>query len=342
MRIGLVGYGTGGQHFHAPFIEAADNLQLAGIVARSAEKIAAIERDFPGMPIYDSLTSMIAAADIEAVTISTPPQTRRQLVLEAIAAGLHVVADKPFAPNTDVARELFSAANAKGVVLCAFHNRRFDTDVQTLKKTIEDDKLGKVWRLHSRLDFDDPASLEPGPSGGLLRDLGSHVIDQALYLLGPVTSVYAHIDEVELPQGPTNASFVLTLKHQTGATSYVSASKLNHVEIKEFVVYGSKGSYLSQMSDVQAQAIFSGQRPATNPATWGIEQPERWPILRNDNGEQRVASEQGAYFDYYNQFERAVKHGETPPVTEQQVIQVLQILDAALKSAQQNQVIEIV
>src|SRR5262245_23741929 len=173
MRIGLVGYGTGGQHFHAPFIQAAKGVELAGVVARAPATITKVKSDLPGMPIYPSLRAMIEAGGIEAVTITTPPQTRRELVLEAIAAGLNVIADKPFAPSADGARELGAAAKAKGVALGVYHNRRFDADVRTLRKVIADGRLGRVWSVHSRMDFDDPATLEAGPTGGLLRDLGS-------------------------------------------------------------------------------------------------------------------------------------------------------------------------
>ncbi len=339
MRIGLVGYGTGGQHFHAPFIEAATGIELTGIVARSESTKAKITNDFPNLPIFDSLTSMIASGTVDAVTISTPPETRQKLVLEAINAGLHVVSDKPFAPNAKIAKSLFDAANSKGILLCAYHNRRFDTDVQTLHKVIESNELGKIWRMHLRLDFDDAETLEAGPNGGLLRDLGSHVVDQALYLLGPVISVHAHIDEVELPQGITNASFVLTLKHKSGAVSYVSASKLNHMEMKEFIVYGEKGSYQSQMSDVQAQAIFSGKRPIEDRKQWGYEDETHWATLLTTNGKKTIPSEQGAYFEFYNQFVRAITDQTPPPVLKQQVLQVLQILDAAQVSYSENRVI---
>ncbi|MGB0905157.1 MAG: Gfo/Idh/MocA family protein, partial [Mangrovicoccus sp.] len=99
MRIGVVGYGTGGRHFHTPFIAAAKGCSLAGIVARAEKTIAAVREDWPDTPIFSSLSEMIAAGVCDAVTITTPPQTRRALVLEAIEAGLDIIADKPFAPN---------------------------------------------------------------------------------------------------------------------------------------------------------------------------------------------------------------------------------------------------
>src|SRR5262245_12410879 len=268
MRIGLVGYGTGGQHFHAPFIAAAEGVELAGVVARAPATIAKAKADLPGIPIYPSLTAMIDAGGIDAVTITTPPQTRRELVLEAIGAGLHVIADKPFAPSADGGRELGAAAQAKGVVLGVYHNRRFDADIRTLRKVITDGRLGRLWRVHSRMDLDDPATLEAGPAGGLLRDLGSHLVDQILWLLGPAISVDANLDMVELAQGTTDAGFTISLRHRSGVHSHLSASKLNRITAKEYRAYGEGGSYVSSGTDVQAQAIFAGRRPIDDLVHW--------------------------------------------------------------------------
>ena len=178
LRLGLVGYGTGGRHFHAPFIEAAEGVEIAGVVARAPGTVAAARADLPGVTIYPTLTAMLAAG-VDAVTVTTPPQTRRDLVLEAVNAGVHVIADKPFAPTAEVGRELDRAAKAKGVILGAFHNRRWDTDMRTLRSVLESGRLGRLWRLHSRFDLDEPHTLDAGPGGGLLPDLGSHMVDQS-------------------------------------------------------------------------------------------------------------------------------------------------------------------
>ncbi|MFD1798139.1 Gfo/Idh/MocA family oxidoreductase [Paracoccus aurantiacus] len=332
MKIGVVGYGTGGRHFHAPFIKAADGVELAGIVARAPATIARVQADYPGLPIYASLGDMLASG-VDAVTITTPPQTRRDLVLEAIAAGVHVIADKPFAPSAEVGREMEQAARDKGVTLGVFHNRRFDTDVQTLKKVLDSGRLGKLWRIHARMEQDDPATLEAGPQGGLLRDLGSHMVDQILWLLGPAVSVHAHLDMIDLPEGPTDAGFVISIRHQGGTFSQLVSSKINHIDAKEFVVYGDQGSYRSAQTDVQAQAIFADKRPVDDPDGWGYEAEERWGILATASGAERVPSEQGRYHDYYTGFARAVQGGTLPPVTPADAIAVLQVLDAARQSA---------
>lgn len=106
MRLGLVGYGVGGRYFHAPFIEAATDVDLAGVVTRSKQRRRVLAADYPDVPVYDTIEELLAAG-VDAVTITTPPETRRELVLTAIAAGVHVIADKPFAPTAAGGRNWF-------------------------------------------------------------------------------------------------------------------------------------------------------------------------------------------------------------------------------------------
>ncbi|SCB36367.1 Gfo/Idh/MocA family oxidoreductase [Rhizobium hainanense] len=338
MRIGVVGYGTGGKNFHVPFIQAARRVELAGVVARAPATIAAVKADLPNTPIYPSLAAMLAVG-VDAVTITTPPDTRRELVLEAIDAGVHVIADKPFAPSAEAGRELDEAARKRGIVLGVFHNRRWDADVLTLKKVLDSGALGRLWRLHARMELDEPATLEAGPTGGLLRDLGSHMVDQALWLLGPAIAVSAQLDMIELPEGATDAGFVLTIIHEGGVHSHLSASKVNRIAVKEYRAYGQGGSYVSSGTDVQAQAIFGGKRPADDRAAWGYEREELWGTLRTAGGAERIPSEQGRYHAYYEAFAAAVHDGGPPPVTAQEAIATLAVLDAGRISAAENRTV---
>ncbi|TCV69345.1 Gfo/Idh/MocA family oxidoreductase [Neorhizobium sp. S3-V5DH] len=340
MRIGVVGYGTGGQHFHVPFIQAAKGVELAGVVARAPATIAAVKADLSDIPVYPSLTAMLAAG-VDAVTITTPPHTRRHLVLEAIDAGVHVIADKPFAPSAEAGRELDEAARKRGVVLGVFHNRRWDADVLTLKKVLSSGAIGRLWRLHSRMEQEDPGTLEAGPAGGLLRDLGSHMVDQALWLLGPAVAVSAQLDMVNLPEGETDVGFVVTIIHEGGVHSHLSASKLNRIAVKEYRAYGERGSYVSSGTDVQAQAIFAGRRPADDLAAWGYEREDLWGTLRTTDKIERIASEQGRYHAYYEAFAAAVRDGALPPVTTQEAIATLAVLDAARISAAESRTVAI-
>jgi predicted dehydrogenase len=340
VRHGLVGYGFGGRCFHAPYIEAASGIELGGVVARAPERIAAVRRDWPGIPVYASLAEMLAAG-VDSVTITTPPATRRELVLEAIAGGVHVVADKPFAPTADVGRELVAAAQAAGVGLNVYQNRRYDADIRTLAGVLARGEVGEVWRFEDRFDLDDPGTLEAGPHGGLLRDLGAHLADQALWLLGPVVAVYAELDWVDGIGGRTDAAFAMSLTHASGARSRLSASKLNRNAEKEYRLYGSAGSYIASGTDVQTAAILAGRRPAVEGDAWGYEDPSRWGLLRTAAGAARVPSERGAYQDYYTQFAAAAR-GEGPwPVPGEEGVRTLEVLDAARTSAIEGRVVRI-
>ncbi|MGQ0563911.1 MAG: Gfo/Idh/MocA family oxidoreductase [Gemmobacter sp.] len=195
--------------------------------------------------------------------------------------------------------------------------------------------------MESRMDQDGAHTLEPGPTGGLLRDLGSHVVDQMIYLLGPVAVVDAQLDFADLPQGPTDASFTLTLRHQNGAHSHVSASKLNHIDARDLRAYGDLGTYVSSTTDVQAQDIFADKRPAGDLAAWGYEPETSWGTLHTKEGATVVPSEQGRYHDCYEAFETAVRTGTRPPVAAEEGAQTLAVLDAARLSAAKGQSISL-
>jgi predicted dehydrogenase len=338
MRLGLVGYGAGGRFFHAPFIAAAEGVELVGVVTRSPARRAELAAEYPGVPAYDSLTDMLAAG-VDAVTITTPPETRRELVLEAVAAGVHVIADKPFAPTADGGRELVAAARDAGVALNVFHNRRWDADVQTLAALLKRGDLGDVWYVESRFEADDADTLEAGPTGGLLRDLGSHLVDQVLWLLGPARSVYADLDYVDLAEGRTDCRFSVAITHVSGVRSRLSSSKVNHIDEREWRAYGSLGSYVARGTDVQAQAIFAGARPAAMGDKWGYDDEAVWGTLRTASGSVRVPSEQGAYQDLYTRFAAAVRGDGPFPVPAAEAVHTLEVLDAARTSATEGRVV---
>lgn len=341
MRLGLVGFGVGGRYFHAPFIMAAQDVDLVGVVTRSPQRRHDLATECPGVPAYDSLQELIAAG-VDAVTITTPPETRRELVLAAAAAGVHVIADKPFAPTADGGRELADAAEAAGVVLNVFHNRRWDADVRTLDALIRRGDLGTLTRVESRFDLDDPATLDRGPAGGLLRDLGSHLVDQVLWLLGPARQVHADLEWIELDEGLTDAGFTITITHTSGVRSHLSSTKCNHIQQREWRAYGDAGGYVANGTDVQAQAVFAGLRPAVLGTAWGYEAEPHWGILTTARGSERVPSEQGAYADYYTQFAAALRGQADFPVPAGQAIHTLEVLDAARVSSDEGRVVSLV
>ena len=341
MKLGLVGYGFGGRIFHRPFIEAAKGIEIGGVVARSPEKIVQLANDLPGVQVFASLTDMIASGGFDAVTITTPPSTHTRLTLEAIDAGLHVVCDKPIALSLRDAAQMVATASDKGVILNVFQNRRRDTDLVTLASLIAAGDLGDVQRIHNRMDFDQIETLERGPEGGLLRDLGSHVVDQMLWLVGPVVSVDAQVNYLDLPEGKTDSGFVIHLRHVSGAESYVSATKTNHLDAREIRVYGTKGAYLVHGTDVQARNVINGKLPVEGVDVWGEEPETAWGTLYQIGGARKIPSLRSNYSDFYTEFARALIEGSGGPVPARQSLRTAEILDAARRSADSGQTIHL-
>lgn len=246
---------------------------------------------------------------------------------------MHVVVDKPFVPSSVEARELIDAAEASGVLLSVYQNRRWDADLQTLAAVLDSGRIGDPWRIVSRMDQDNMASVRAGRGDGLLLDLGTHLVDQIVWLLGPVASVSAQVHWVELPEGRADAAFTVNLVHRNGVVSTVESTKAHRLAARELRALGSIGAYVAQSTDVQERHIKSGRRPTVDPDSWGFEPPEVWGTLVTAEGGERIPSAQGRWQEFYAQFAAAVR-GEGPqPVPASEALHVLEVLEAARASA---------
>src|SRR4051812_16803397 len=220
VRIGLVGYGFGGRWFHAPLLRAAPECDFLGVVTSSPERRDLVDSDHPGLPTFDSLAAL-RAAGAEAVTISTPAATHSALTDQALDLGLAVVCDKPFALDAAAARRSMELAERRGLPLSPYQNRRWDSDFLTVRSLVERGALGSVHRFESRFERFAPEPGPPAAGGGSLLDFGSHLVDQALVLLGPVARVYS---EWRLRENGLDDDVFLALTHTNGARSHLSGS----------------------------------------------------------------------------------------------------------------------
>jgi predicted dehydrogenase len=337
VRIGLIGYGFGGRRFHAPFIASATGCALAGVVTRSPERRAELERDHPGVPAYDSLAD-VAAAGVDAVVITTPASTHTALTLEAIQLGLPVVCDKPFALDAAAAREAVQAAERTGVVLSVYQNRRWDSDFLTVRRLLEAGALGTVSRFESRFEVFQPVEGAPPAGGGTLRDFGSHLFDQALLLFGPVQSVYAELS-VREDRGGLDDGFFAALRHSCGVVSHLTGSWAHGAPGPRFRVSGSTGAYVVARGDSQGDAVVAGRTPAGD--AWGVEPQERWGELRRGDAGEPVPSERGRWDAYYPAFAAAVRGESQVPVDPRDAVAALEVLDAARLGASRGAVVEV-
>ncbi|MGY2402867.1 Gfo/Idh/MocA family protein [Pseudomonas sp. SDO5271_S396] len=338
MRIGLVGYGHGGRFFHAPLIATLPGATFVGVVTRSPERRLQLTTDFPGVMAFDSI-GQIVEAGVDALVISTTLKGRPALVLEAIEHGVAVVSDKPFAANAEQAQALITAAERQGSLLSVYQNRRWDSDYLTLRKLIAAGALGTVTRFESRVERYSPQAVGNASGGGWLRDLGSHLVDQALQLFGPVDRVFAQLHYTA--EHPTvDHGFFMSLTHANGVISHLSGNALQNCQAPRFRVSGTGGCYTVDGLDGQEEALMAGKSPKTEGEHWGAEEHRRWGWFEQGEERERVPSEKGCWTQFYRQLQSAV-HGQGPlPVDAADALQTTRVLDAARLSAQRGQVIE--
>jgi len=339
MRIGLVGYGKGGRYFHAPLIASLPGATFVGVVTRSPERRRELAQDHPKVAAFDTLAELVASG-IDAVVFSTPLASRRALILEAIGLGVAVVSDKPFASDAAQARELVQAAEQKGVLLSVYQNRRWDSDFLTVRKLIDNGVLGDIRRFESRVERYSPKSVGKVSGGGMLRDLGSHLVDQALLLFGPVSRVYAELD-FATQDTLLDHSFFVSLTHASGVVSHLWGSCLQNCPGPRFRVSGSAGCYSVEGLDGQEAASLAGLSPKSEGDSWGVEEHRRWGWFEQGAQRERIPSERGCWDAFYRQLQDAVEGSGANPVDPRDAVASAVVLDAARLSAEQGRVVDL-
>jgi len=338
VRIGLVGYGFGGRYFHAPLIASARGCVLAGVVTRAPSRRAEVAADHPGVPVFDSIAGLVEAG-VDAVTVSTPAATHTAVTEELLHLGVPVVCDKPFALNVEAARRTVELAERLGVLLSVYQNRRWDSDLLTVRAVLHSGQLGEVLRLESAFERWAAQPDPPPAGGGLLRDFGSHLVDQALYLFGPVQRVYAETHEVG---SEIEDDFVILMQHAGGLRSHLSGAWRQGAPARRFRVTGTAGTFVVESPmDGQEEALVLGRTPATEGEVWGREPEAAWGRLCRGDECEVIPSERGRWDLFYEEFARAVQGAGPVPVDPWDAVATAMVLDTARRSATERRSLEV-
>ena len=335
----LVGYGLGGSVFHAPLIESTPGLRLAAVVTANRDRQMAAQARYPQARVFDDVAAALAqAGDVGLAVVSTPNRSHVHLATAALQAGLAVVVDKPVAANPQDAAALADLAGSLGRWVVPFHNRRWDGDFLTVQELIRSARLGEVWQFESRYERWRPGPVrdiwreDPAPeaAGGLLYDLGAHLIDQALVLFGPPSGVYAELRRRRPGAQVDDDSFV-SLLYPSGLVAHLWTSSGAAQGGPRFRVLGSEAAFVKFGLDGQEASLRAGQTPAG--ATWGVEGEERWGRLGDDADAVTVPTRPGAYPDFYAAVLASLRAAAPPPVSMAEAVAGLEIIEAAQRSA---------
>lgn len=348
-RVGLIGYGLAGSVFHGPLIAAESGLVLDTVVTSNPDRTAQAVAQHQGVRTLgcpDELWER--SGELDLVVIASTNRTHVPLATAALQRGLAVVVDKPVSATAREARALADLAEEKGLLLSVFQNRRWDGDFLSLRHLLDAGELGEVWRFESRFERWRPQrgtgwreSADPADIGGLLYDLGSHLVDQALVAFGPVRKVYAEVLVRRAGEGADDDSFI-AMEHASGTRSHLWMSSTAANLGPRFRVLGSKAAFVKYGLDPQEAALRAGARPGRR---WGEEPTEAWGWLGaggpfGEGTGRRVPTVPGDYPAYYRAVASALRSSGPPPVSARDAADALDVIQAAALSAREARVVE--
>jgi predicted dehydrogenase len=339
INVGLVGFGFAGRTFHAPFIEAVPGLRLAAIVQRSGDEAV---RLYPEAKVVRSIEELLVDPKVDLVVVATPNQSHFHLAKLSLEQNRHVVIDKPFTTTSAEAKELVTLAETRGKHLSVYFNRRWDGDFQTVQKLLSDGPLGRVVYFESHFDRFRP-ELKQGawreqnaPGSGVLFDLGSHLIDQAMTLFGIPSAIDADI-RMERTGAAVDDAFDVMLIYPDKRV-LLRATMLANVPGARFTIHGTLGSYIKHGMDPQEDELKAGQKPTDH--QWGTERQENWGALSIAEGEknrvQKVPTLAGDYRKFYENVRDAIANGGTVAVKPIEALNVMIALELALQSSREG------
>jgi len=335
IRVGLIGFGMAGRVFHAPLISSVEGLELAAVLERHSDNAA---QRYPGITTYRSLESMLEDNSLGLFVVATPNGTHFEVAKQILEAGKSVVVDKPTAITSSEIAELMESAAAKGVHLIPFHNRRWDSDFQTLYKLVREDSVGRIVHLESTFDRWRPvpkarAWKEDPAQGGLLLDIGTHLGDQAMALFGKPEAVSADVTRERDGDG-SNDSFTVRL-HYSDFSVTLSANVLSALARPRFHLRGTRGNYWKWGLDPQEAALNKITR-IDDPA-WGHEAVHDWGTLNVDVDDcivtRPVQPIPGDYRRYYASVRDALLGKSRLPVPASAAWLVARLLEFAAQSS---------
>jgi predicted dehydrogenase len=339
VRTAVVGYGLSGSVFHAPLIAADPRYSLDVIATSDAGRQAAATQRYPGVKtVRDADAVLELAGDLDLVVLGTPPATHFPQAKAALEAGLDVVVDKPFAVSSAQGQELIALAERLGRVLTVFQNRRWDGDFLTVRKLLAGEALGSVARFESSFERWSPAiskawkaSATAADGGGVLFDLGAHLIDQALQLFGPAVVVHAEL-QIRRPEEKADDDSFVALRHESGVLTHLRMNMLCAQQGPRFRILGSNGGFTKHGVDPQEPYIVAGGGPLD--AEYGVEAPEWAGVLGRDGHLDALPTERGAYPEFYRILAEKILDGgissDLPvPVDPADAVETLKIIEEA-------------
>lgn len=337
INVGILGFGLSGRVFHANLIKNMHEYFVRSIATSRKEEVREL---FPEAKVA-TVNDIIHDKNIDLVIVTTPNALHAEQVTEALKAGKHVVVEKPFVTSYDDGKYVTQLADQKhkeeNIISAVYHNRRWDSDFLTIKEIIRKKQLGKIKHFESHFDRFRPNVSEKWrekkiPGSGILFDLGSHLIDQSLCLFGDPEWIWADIDS-QRDGAVVDDYFHIILGYGEMRVELHSSSYVNGA-IPRFAIHGERGSYIKYGLDYQEDALKNGKLAGGK--YWGRDDEDLFGTLYIENSIKTIETLAGNYQSFYKQLYKAINgEGETP-VSFDEGLKVIFLIEAAKKSSEQG------
>ncbi|GAB3037243.1 Gfo/Idh/MocA family oxidoreductase [Parafrigoribacterium mesophilum] len=332
IKTGIIGFGLSGRVFHAPFLSANPDFRLELIATSDPQRRALASARYPDAQVVDSPADLLErAGDLDLVVLASPAHTHLEQGLAALKSGAAVVVDKPFAPSVAAAEVLIAAAASVRKPLIVFQNRRWDGDFLTVAKLIGSGALGTIARFESTFErwagplrerWQDTTT--PAEGAGITFDIGSHLIDQALQLFGPVVQLHAEL-RIQRPGGASDDDAFVSLLHAGGVRSHLTMSSVAALSGPRFRVLGSSGTYCVTGLDPQEASVDSGMLPTDE--DYGLSTPDAFGAASDGRTRSVVPTERGDYPAFYTGVAAAIRGDGPVPVDPLDALEVVRIIE---------------
>lgn len=343
IKTALLSYGMSGKIFHAPFLYKHEGYELIGAWERSKKNI---QSDYPSVESFDTIEELLKS-DAELVVVNTPVPTHYEYAKAVLNAGKHVLLEKAFTSTSAEAQELDELAKSRNLKLCVYQNRRWDSDFLTVKKALDEGLLGDIVEAEIRFDRFNPvlspkAHKEVAEAGaGVLWDLGSHIIDQALQLFGYPVAVYGDLRKTR-ENSVIDDDFSIVLYYPEMRVK-LHAGFFVREGVPSYAIHGKKGSLLKERGDVQEDQLKAGMKPGDE--EYGIEPEEEQGLLHTEiDGEiirSRIPTQPGNFMALYDGLYDAIVNDKPVPVPANEGNMTMKIIDAVQQSSRERKIIQL-
>lgn len=344
IKTALCSFGMSGWVFHAPFIAVNPGFELYAVWERTKNLAAA---KYPGVKTVRSLEEILEDPAVELVVVNTPNTTHYEYTKKALLAGKHVIVEKPFTVTVAEGEELIKLAKQQNKIITIYQNRRFDSDYRTVKKIVDEGWLGKIVEAEIHYDrYKEEIGPKvhketPGPGTGLLYDLGSHLLDQAIQFFGMPDAVFADIAIMRKVSKVDD--YMELLLYYEGLRVRIKSSYVVREALPSYAFHGTKGSFIKARTDVQEVALQASKVPGG--PDWGVEPESEKGLLHTAKDgkiiREYVPSERGNYGDYYDLLYKAIRENAPVPVTAEQGLNIIRVIEAAYESNHEKKVVAV-